>query len=248
MSSSETVGRQNRTVEAGEIVAPLDSTEIRNCAECGNPFEVPPFRIAAAFVKICPVCSEVRAELDMQSARERNTDQARRVEAWKRACPPTFLTTERVKIPNPVRYDRVMQWQFGPKGLVIHGPSGKGKSRCAWELVKREHMSGRRWAALDSSFAYEYAEQFQKPAECGKWVRSKTDVDLLLLDDVFKSKLSDSVEQALFTIINQRVENGRPTIITTNDTGETLQNRMSQDRGEAFVRRLREFFENIAFL
>ncbi len=73
------------------------------------------------------------------------------------------------------------------------------------------------------------------------------DPDLLLLDDVFKGKLSDGLEQAIYSIISLRTENEKPTILTLNDVGETLLARMSPDRGPALVRRLREFCEMISF-
>jgi len=60
------------------------------------------------------------------------------------------------------------------------------------------------------------------------------------------------LEAALFTIIAQRTEQRRPIIATLNDTGASLANRMSGDRGDALVRRLydrlSDFAEAIAFV
>ena len=67
------------------------------------------------------------------------------------------------------------------------------------------------------------------------------------MDDIFKVKLTDSFENAIFTIIDQRINNLRPIIATTNDVGSTLAGRMSQDRGEPIVRRLREACKAIVF-
>lgn len=230
-----------------EIISPMIDGAIRPCEECGNGFVLPPFRIAAKFVKICPSCSEIRAELDMQKARESARDDVRRGGTWKRVCPEEFQKTERGRIPNPIRFDRVMQWKFGSRGMVLHGPTGRGKSRCAWELMRREHMQGRSWDVLDSRFAYSYSAQFSKPSDCAKWIKARIELDILLLDDVFKTKLTDSVEQAVFAIVNHRTEEGRPVILTTQDVGETLEQRMSPDRGPALVRRIREFCESISF-
>src|SRR5688572_1498021 len=132
-----------KTVE--ELVAPQEQVSMRNCDECEQSFEVPPFKIAAQYVKICPTCSEKRVETQMQALREKAKTENRRLELWRIQCPEDFQGTVRDRIPNPVRYDKVMAWTYGRKGIVLHGPTGRGKSRCAWELLRREHMAGRVW-------------------------------------------------------------------------------------------------------
>lgn len=130
----------------------------------------------------------------------------------------------------------------------MHGQSGRGKSRCAWELLKREYLTGRSVAVLDCSFGFDYGAKFSiSVADAVRWMDQKTRVDLLLMDDTLKVKLTDSVEAALFMLVNYRTENQLPIILTTNDTGETLQSRMSDDRGAALLRRLREFSTAISF-
>lgn len=226
------------------LTAPTEST--RQCRECGNTFELPPFRLAAELVHICPECSERHAEADQRAAAERSP--MYRLAAWNRFCPAIFRDTEPSKLPSPSRLQKAMEWQYGARGLVLHGTSGKGKSRIAWELLKREYLAGKSVAVLDSAFSYEYSSKFAiSAADAARWVESKSAVDLLLLDDVLKAKLTDSVEQALFTIVNTRTERGLPIITTTNDTGETLLSRMSSDRGPAMLRRLREFAVSFSF-
>ena len=67
------------------------------------------------------------------------------------------------------------------------------------------------------------------------------------MDDIFKVKLTDSFENAIFTIIDQRINNLRPIIATMNDVGATLAARMSPDRGGPIVRRLREACQIVVF-
>jgi len=228
-----------------QVLEPTKET-VRDCRECGQPFELPPFKLAVRFVHVCPACSEKHAEADQQAAKERSG--LYREEGWKRICPPMFLDTDPSRLPSPSKLDLALKWEYGPRGLTLHGSSGKGKSRIAWEIMKREHRNRRSVAALDGGFAYDYASKFAvSPAEAARYVEHKMLVDLLLLDDVLKAKLTDSVEQALFAIVNSRTERGLPFIVTTNDTGETLATRMSEDRGPALLRRLREFSQSIAF-
>lgn len=222
-------------------------TATRICRECGKEFELPPFKVAAQFVHVCPECSERHAEADQRTVSERASHY--RTLLWNQICPLIFQITEPARLPQPTKLEKAMQWQYGPKGLILHGASGKGKSRIAWEVLKREFLSGRSIAVLDSVFSYDYSSKFaSSPADASRWIEHKTAVDLLLLDDVLKAKLTDSVEQALFAIVNSRTECGLPIITTTNDTGDTLTERMSPDRGPALLRRLREFSTSISFL
>jgi hypothetical protein len=220
--------------------------QIRECRECQQPFELPPFRLAAELVFVCPDCSERHALNEQAEVVARSG--IYRDEAWKQFCPPLFMNTRPDLLPNPTKLEKALQWQFGPRGLIFHGDSGKGKSRIAWQLLKREFMAGRSIAVLDPTMGFDYSKKFGvSPAEASKWVEHKMNVDLLLLDDVLKVKLTDSVEQALFAIVNYRTERGLPILFTTNDTGETLKSRMSEDRGPALLRRLKEFSTPIAF-
>lgn len=218
----------------------------RQCRECGQQFELPPYRFAQRFVFVCPQCSERQAEEDQRAARERSG--VRREEAWNRICPVLFQNTEAHKLPSPTKLDQALKWCYGPQGLILHGASGKGKSRIAWEILKREYRAGKSIAALDGAFGYDYAAKFAtSSADVARYIEHKMLIDVLLLDDVLKAKLTDSVEQALFNIVNCRSERGLPIIVTTNDTGETLTARMSEDRGHALLRRLREFSQSISF-
>lgn len=222
-------------------------TQTRKCRECGNDFELPPYRFAAELVHVCPDCSERQAEIDQRETLQRAG--CYREQSWKKFCPVLFQDTNPSSLPSPHKLQIAQQWQYGRRGLILHGASGRGKSRIAWEILKREFMAGRSVAVMDCSFGYAYAAKFAtSAAEAANWVDHRMTVDLLLFDDVLKVKLTDSVEQALFAIVNSRTEHGLPIIVTTNDTGDSLASRMSDDRGPALLRRLREFSTSISFL
>lgn len=228
-----------------ELLSPAP-TATRTCRECQKPFDLPPFKLAAQLVHTCPECSERQAERDQHEALLRAANY--RAEAWKRVCPVLFQDTDPSKLPSPHKLQVALQWQYGRRGLILHGVSGRGKSRIAWEILKREFMSGRSVAVMDCTSGYDYSAKFAlSAAEAARWVEHRMTVDLLLFDDVLKVKLTDSVEQALFAIVNSRTERGLPILCTTNDTGETLAARMTEDRGPALLRRLREFSQSISF-
>jgi DNA replication protein DnaC len=167
---------------------------------------------------------------------------------WENVCPVDFRNTDARKLPKPELLRCVLAWTYGARGLLLHGNTGLGKSRCAWLLLKREHDAGRRIRVIDHSIGFRYAELFANSAgDAAAWIERLCEADILFLDDVFKARLTDSLEQALFTIISTRCEQQRPNIITTNDTGESLKARMSQDRGDAIYRRLTEYSQAVAF-
>lgn len=219
------------------------------CQKCGELFDVPPFKIAAMFVKVCPDCSEKAIESERkQMIAAAQVNLGGRPERWVAMCPPLYAMTEAHKLPSPSKLDAVMRWQFNPRGLILHGDTARGKTRCAYALMKREFLSGRSIAILDASFGLKYAATYSESASAAqRYIEHKCMVELLLLDDVIKIKLTDSVEQALFMIVNTRIEQRLPIVATMNDSGDSLTERMSLDRGPALIRRLREFCETIAF-
>ena len=215
------------------------------CAECGTLFELP-YATLAKFVRVCPTCSERHAFEDQRQAVL--SAKRLRAERWRNICPQEFLESSAHRLPHPDRLERLLKWRYGPRGLMLHGPTGAGKSRCAWLLLKREFEAGRTVGALNSTAGLTYAAKYGDSAtEVARWIDRLTGVDLALLDDVFKCKLTDSFEAAVFTIINERTEHRLPIMVTTQDTGRTLLERLSPDRGEALVRRLREFCEDFPF-
>ena len=219
-------------------------TQYRACRECGFEFELPPYRLAAKLVHVCPKCSEEHAEREQREAATRAG--LHRAELWNSICPPLFRNTDPSKLPSPTRLQVALNWKYGPRGLLLHGDTGKGKSRIAWEVMKREFNARRTVAAIDGTFGFAYTEKFaQSTNEAARFINRLMGVDLLLMDDVLKVKLTDSVEQALFAIVDRRSEECLPIIVTTNDTGETLAERMTDDRGPALLRRLREFCQVI---
>lgn len=203
---------------------------------------VKPFRGFKGFV-LCNACADKRiAERD-------EVQEKGRMQQWKELCPAAYRETEPHRLPSPTKLERVMKWKFGPKGLALIGATGRGKSRCAWKLMEREFLTGRSAACLDSKFSLEYSQKIGISGVAAfEWLDEKMKADLLLLDDAMKVRLDNSgAELALFALIEDRMANNRPIIMTTQDTGETLKSRMSSDRGEATVRRLRECCEVITF-
>ncbi len=74
-------------------------------------------------------------------------------------------------------------------------------------------------------------------------------VDLLVIDDLGKEKPSEWVLEKLYSILNERYENFKPVIITTNYGTESLINRLTlpgnAETAEAIISRLHEMCRGV---
>jgi len=176
-------------------------------------------------------------------------ERAMREKAWLAADPP-FEDTVLDRLPCQEAVQKVMDHPLkdSVKGLQLMGPTGQGKSRVAWYRLKKEALAGRSVAVMDSDASLVYASKFKGEMDIPhKYYESLAKADVLLLDDTFKCKFTDGFENFVFTVINYRTARSKPCIITCNDTLDSLQPRMSGDRGEPLVRRLREFCVPVVF-
>jgi DNA replication protein DnaC len=207
------------------------------------------------FITVCRECNAQTPPedgLDFEAKRRycAHLCPACRSRRWQTICPADFLDTDPARLPRPEKLAEVLAWRYGRQGLLLHGETGKGKSRCAWVIAQREFEAGRGVCAVTS-----YDLGFKLPgaytessAAAMRLIETWMLADLLLLDDPFKSKLTDRAEEAVFEVVDYRASNGKPMILTCNDTGETLLARMSADRGPALLRRLREACRAISFV
>ncbi len=195
----------------------------------------------------CPACEKLAADCRAREEQERQKRElAERWQAWCEICPPALRETAREKLPRPDLYDRVMRWQFGPRGLLLPGPTGTGKTRCIMRLCEREFMAGKSVARLTANALADYpALLMESSTKAHDFKEHLLRARILVIDDAFKAKQSERIEELIFCVVDTRTEHGRPIFATLNDTGETLKARLGTDRGEPLIRRLREFCEVI---
>ena len=165
-------------------------------------------------------------------------------------CPPLYLDTNIDRLPA-AQLEQVMNWKFGAKGLILLGETGKGKSRVAWTLLRRIFTETRpavNFTWFDCvGFGHAISRHYQEE-DAEDWLDSLATEQLVFMDDLGKLKLTERAEVELFGLIERRCANKLPMIVTTNDTGDSLASRMTDNRGPALIRRLREFCEPIQFL
>ena len=220
---------------------------------CGKEHPISSFKVGSkTFRRPSPeLCDECYDRLSSEDAQKRSDDeQAARLLAlgyrWSQVCPPLFRDTDPNKLPLPDIYSHAMQWD-AVGGLLLKGPTGTGKTRTAYQILKHLLYQDKRVMAYDFIQFGREASEAAFSNNVSKWIHPIETVDVLLLDDIGKKKMTSSSEEAFFDIINTRMVNGLATILTCNMSGEELQRAMSPDRGVPLVRRLREYCQVVNF-
>lgn len=173
---------------------------------------------------------------------------ARKLEAFNAICPPLYQNSE-LSYFDRSKLDRIMAWQYGSKGLILHGESGKGKTRLAWLLLRKIVLEHRKTVeCYDGIKLAEKTQEAYKESQPDRLLNSLGTKDILFLDDLGKIKITQRVGEMLFGMVERRSQYMKPVIITTNFTGESLLKRFEDpETGIPFLRRVREFCESISF-
>lgn len=222
------------------------------CSECFQPFQSEVYVIAGRklrFDNLCDECAEKEQKRDEEQ--KKRDEEASRLLAFTSLCPPLYQDTDPARIYAPY-VQAIDTWQYGPQGLIFVGPAGKGKSRAAWMLVKREMLAGKRCYGVTATQLAKYAaDQWHSRAEernIAEYVLKECkSASILLLDDLGKQKFTERAELELFDILEYRTSHKKPTIATSNADGKSFRQMLSEDRGEPILRRLQQFSTTIHY-
>jgi hypothetical protein len=222
----------------------------KNCITCGSKFDTEEIQIGSkkiSFVNYCDPCFEKRTAEAQADAEQQRKDALESV-FWS-SVPPLYRETD-PSILNPILTRDVLSWEYQPKGIGIRGKSGMQKTRAAVMLLYKIKMQGHSVYFLKSTDIARYAtDKFSNDRETQdsalKAIRSAHTARVLLIDDIGKGRLSNAAEELLYDILDKRSERQIPVIWTSNSTSTQLHDMMSEDRGDAIIRRLAEFSHKI---
>jgi DNA replication protein DnaC len=183
--------------------------------------------------------------------RERQRERQHRADMFRQSCPPLYQHTDPAQLPQD-KLAAVNAWKYGPKGLLLVGPTGTGKTRCAWELLRRLIHEGRSVRVFDGlGWGVAVSAAFGELATTADWLDRVCKADVLFIDDLFKVKMTEAQEQAAYGVFERRTNHLLPIICTMNSTGRMILERMTDqgraDRGEPLIRRMAEFCEVVTF-
>jgi DNA replication protein DnaC len=177
-------------------------------------------------------------------------EEAERRQAWEVLCPVGYRDTIPEQLAKPAKFEEVQKWQYGPKGLLLVGPTRRGKTRSVWNLLKRlyfdEHRSIIAFTPMDLKLAV--AKAWQDPEEAESWIGELRRVQVLFIDDLDTIKFTEAVEETVYDIFESRPMHKKPVIVTVNRSGRELAARMNTNgRGAKIVERMREYCHVINF-
>lgn len=131
------------------------------------------------------------------------------------------------------------------RGLFIAGPVGTGKTHLAVGLLRaaRELRSiGGRFAMVPAVFAQIRAAIGRGDEGAASLLEDYKQAPLLVLDDLGSERVTDWVREQLFILVDARYQAMLPTVVTTNDTLEDLEEYV----GQRIVSRIMEMCDGIA--
>jgi DNA replication protein DnaC len=180
----------------------------------------------------------------------RQLERRRLESSWKNLCPPGYRNTISEQLPNVAKFEEVQKWQYGPTGLLVVGPTRRGKTRSVWKLLERLHLDERRkiiaFTPMDLKLAVMSAWQEVETAE--DLLFDLHSADVLFFDDLDTVKFTEAVEETIYDAFEFRPTHEKPVIATVNRTGRELAARMNANgRGAKIVERMREYCQIVNF-
>ena len=97
------------------------------------------------------------------------------------------------------------------KGIFIHGNSGLGKTYFCHAVANGKKEKVENFVELLYELRDNIPKGFYNDA-----IKNLCDREYLIIDDIGAEKLSDSVSELVYMIVNKRYENMKKTILTTN--------------------------------
>lgn len=218
-----------------------------------------PFSAAAAEFAV----PQVAPDFDIDAFRESYLERAKRRDAEKQFeldCPVGLRNSDWNHpgiATNRSVIERVMQWQPGPKGLLLSGPTGRGKTRATFALYRRLLVDELRDARF--YFAGDFFNKLQGEVQYGRddaagWISATAARPILILDDLGQQAMltarADWAEAWFFSLLDRRLSNRLPLIVSTNLPATEIAGSTSGAavRQEPLLRRLLELCEVVKFV
>ena len=162
----------------------------------------------------------------------RRQQRADRARYWHAQCPRLYRQSRwdhpRL-VPFTPQINQVRQWQASDQGLLITGPTGRGKSRALWALLRRllahEGREVRVWRSLDFFRLMQEQINYGRD-ESRAWIKAVARIPIIALDDwgqeAVTTAKADWCQATCFDLLDQRLGEGRPMIVTTNLTAQQI--------------------------
>jgi hypothetical protein len=200
------------------------------CKVCAKAFVSEPVRLwdCEIPVTVCEACGPMVTE---HYSCDREQDRAVTQNPWwDETCPPNYrelITGKRFPEHCDRRaIDRVQAWTASePKGLVLLGSSGAGKTLSLWAKARDLERAGIKPVFLS---AVEFARKLSTAArdlDRAEWLMR---AQVLIIDDLGKEKLTAAVAPLIWEVLDARHNHGRLTLISTRFRGQEFVSRFTE--------------------
>lgn len=157
-------------------------------------------------------------------------------------------------IKNGTAIDSVLGWKRGPKGLLLSGKTHRCKSRVAYALCKRllieDVVDVRMWHMQDF-FTELQGNVYYGRDVASDFIKRLSEAPVVFLDDYGQESVQTGKQEWaqgwLFNLLQKRIGNGLPMIITTNLTSVQISTDSTDPKSDPFVSRLLDVAEPIKF-
>lgn len=206
------------------------------CPGCGE--EVQFFIMFGQRKAECGPCAEAEKAKRIHKRRVEDA-----VAVWQLITPPSF----RVELdPSRIHRHLLPALDYDPLvGAGLTGATGAGKTRVAYQLLRMAARKGKKpFACTHAEYRQAVANRHHNDAtirgEATHLIQLARHSAALLIDDVGKaaSTKSETGEEALYDLLNERRDNNRLTFWTANGGSKWLSHRLGPDYGPAIIRRL----------
>lgn len=193
---------------------------------------------------------ECREHMDKERVKSRGLVES----TYPPSMPAIFKDTDRTRLHQKVQ--DILDWKpdGDVTGLLLHGTTGIGKTRGIWEIIcrlwKDKTIKDRQ---LDFQFLTMrklegMIEKSFEDRQHSNMIDKLISVEVLVLDDFGKERLTQRMASDLFSIIDERSTARRVTIISTNFNGTSLLDRFDnrdKETGVAMIRRFKDYYKII---
>lgn len=213
------------------------------CHQCGGAAKRVMFG-GKPFVLCDPCFDEEKNQHEVLDQRKRCMD------SWDVLCPDNFRIQIDPQRLHPALFPALNMSGF--EGVALIGETGAGKTRLAWQLLRRAAAAGKSIYAI-SHTALRTAGNNRHDRDHGiagaaREVISRAHrAQVLLIDDVGKGSPTQTSDEALFDLLTERRDNNLATHWTANSGSIWLRARFGADKGPAIVLRLRDLTEGRVF-
>lgn len=198
------------------------------------------------------VMPEVDVSTEVRNARK--SDGQRYYDTFRPKAFHGFDAAHPLLASNVAAINSILSWEYESKGLLITGPTGKGKSRSCWELLRRlyaqEGLECRWYHSMDWLTELNECMKYGRDDAKG-WVSDVAWRRVVFLDDwgqeANAKSREDWAQSWFFRFLDYRLERRLPLIITTNLTAKDIAQKNSDVRGDPLLRRLLEVCTVVKF-